>query len=56
MYVTIPCINFLYFLGEGEWRIKLKYLSFEQKLDDFFEMFNLVKIVGEKDLKDDIFK
>ena len=34
---------------------KKKNLNFEKKLDDFFEMYNLVLIVGEDDIKDDNF-
>ena len=43
IYKTIPSINFLYFVREAEWRIKKKNLSYEEKLDDFFEMYNKVQ-------------
>lgn len=55
IYYIIPMHNFLYYLKECEWRIKTKVLSNEQKIEDFFEMYNLIKTVGSEDLKDEDF-
>ena len=55
IYKSIPSKNFLYFLRESEWKLKTKNLSFKEKLDDFFEMINLINIVGEDTFLDDDF-
>lgn len=52
IYKTIPSLNFLYFLGESEWRIKKKDLSYEQKFDDFFEIHNMVNGIEEEYIYD----
>ena len=55
IYKSIPCINFLYFVREAEWRIKKKNLSYEEKLDDFFEMYNTVMGIDEEFIYDSDF-
>ena len=42
-YYTIPNIDFLYYLREAEWKLKVKNLSFQEKLNDFMEMYCLLK-------------
>jgi transposase-like protein len=54
-YKMIPSQNFLYFLREAEWKIKTKNLNYEEKLQDFFEKYNLVVTVGESNLFDSEF-
>ena len=51
----IPCQNFLYFLLEVEWKIKTKNLNYEEKLQDYFEKYNLVVTVGESNIFDSEF-
>ena len=46
-YKMIPSTNLLYFIKEAEWKIKTKSLNYGDKLDDFFDMYNLVGLVGE---------
>ena len=41
-YKMIPCQNFLYFLREEEWKIKIKNVNYEEKLQEYFEKYNLV--------------
>lgn len=55
IYYIIPQHNFLYYLRECEWRIKIKNLSNSQKNDDFFAMYDLLKTVGTDDLYDEDF-
>ena len=55
IYYIIHMHNFLYYLKESEWRIKTKTLSNEQKIDNIFEIHDLIKIVGAEDLKDEDF-
>ena len=38
-----------------EWLIKTKNYSNTQKIEDFFEIYQLLKNVGDDDLKDDVF-
>ena len=54
-YKMIPSENLLYFIKEIEWKIKVKTKSYPEKLKDFFEMFDLVSIVNEDNLKDPYF-
>ena len=51
----IPGQNFLYFLLEDEWNIKTKNLNYEEKLQDYFEKYNLVVTVGESNIFDSVF-
>lgn len=52
IYKSIPNVNSLFFLKEAEWKLKTKNLNFEQKLDDFFKMYNLIQTVGNIDTND----
>ena len=54
-YKMIPCQKFLYFLLEVEWKIKTKNLNYEEKLQDYFEKYNLVVTVGESNIFDSVF-
>lgn len=47
--------NLWYFIREAEWQLKKKDLQFEEKLDDFFDIYNLLEIVGKIILKKQIF-
>ena len=47
IYKMVPPTNLLYLIKEAEWKIKTKSLNYEDKLDDFFSMYNLVNLVGE---------
>ncbi len=49
VYKYVSNKNFLYFLRESEWKIKTKKITFQEKLDDFIEMFNFLKFIkGEE--------
>jgi len=37
IYNVIPKKNLLYFIREGEWRIKNKNKTFAEKIDEFFQ-------------------
>lgn len=54
-YKMIPSLNFLYFLREAEWKIKNKYRTYEEKIEEFFLMYNLVSQVGEQNIYDSDF-
>ena len=55
IYYIIPLRNFLYYLGECEWRVKTKNLSITQKIEDIFEMYELLKNADADYLKEDVF-
>jgi hypothetical protein len=42
----VSSLNFLYFLREAEWNIKIKNLTYEEKIEEFFLMNNLIAQVG----------
>ena len=49
-YKMIPSFNLLFFIKEAEWKIKTRNLTFNEKSDDFFSMFNLVNLVGDDNI------
>ena len=49
-YKMIPSFNLLFFIKEAEWKIETRNLTFNEKLDDFFSMFNLVNLVGDDNI------
>ena len=55
VYYIIPLLNFLYYLRECEWLIKTKNLSNTQKIEDIFEMYELLKNADADYLKEDVF-
>ena len=54
-YKTIPGFNFLYYLKEAERKIKNKNLNFNEKLDDFMEMYYMNICVEDNVITDDYF-
>ena len=53
-YYIIPNLNFLYYLREEEWKLKVKNLSFQDKLNDFMEMYCLLKNI-ENDIPEEYY-
>jgi hypothetical protein len=50
-YHSVPGNNFVLFVKELEFKIKYKNLSFEEKIDKFFDAYNLSESVEDIYLK-----
>ena len=48
----ITSFNLLFFAKEAEWKLKTKYMSYEDKIKKFFEMYEFVVSIGEDNLYD----
>ena len=54
-YKMISSNNLLFFIKEAELNLKNKFLSYENKYEEFFNMYNFEQIVGEDDIGFDKF-
>lgn len=54
-YKMISSNNLLFFIKEAEFKLKNKFLSYENKYKEFFNMYNFEQIVGEDDIGFDKF-
>ena len=49
IYYVIPKKNLLYFIREGEWRIKNKNKTLAEKIDEFFQDYYLISYTADSD-------
>ena len=54
IYYVIPKKNLLYFIREGEWRLRNKNKTLAEKIDEFFQDYYLISDMADSDfLMDD---